>query len=62
MGTWGSSIDHDDTVADIVDFIGDRLKAGTSLASATNLALAHYAEVAKDDDEAPLLWIALVQA
>lgn len=59
MGTWDSGITQDDAVADVVAFVTDRLKASDSLQSATAQARARFAELERDDDEAPLLWLAL---
>jgi len=61
MGTWGSGVGQDDTVADIVGFVVDRLKAGDTMHSATEQALSRYAELMNDDDDGPLLWMALAK-
>jgi len=62
MGIFGVGIAQDDTVADIVRFIVDRLKAGSSLQAASAEALAKFRELEADDDESPLLWLALAFA
>lgn len=61
MGTWGFGILQDDTVTDIVGFVVDLLKGGQTIDSATDRALSHFAELADDADEAPLLWIAFLR-
>jgi hypothetical protein len=61
MGTWGAGIAQDDTVADVVGFLVDRLKAGDTLDSATALALSHFSGIANEEDEAPLLWMAIAK-
>lgn len=59
MGAWGTSITTDDTVSDIVGFIKDQLKNGASIKEATSKAAIKFSELEKDEDEAPLLWIAI---
>src|SRR5579862_2139694 len=59
MGTWGIGISQDDTVADVAGFMVDRLKSGASLVIASKDAAARYKELEQDEDEAPLLWIAI---
>ncbi len=59
MGTYGTGITQDDTVADIVGFVVDRLKAGSSLQAASVEAFANFRELEADEDESPLLWLAL---
>lgn len=59
MGTWGVGVLQDDTAADVVAFIRDRLKAGDQLQSATDAAVSHFAELKGDSDEEPLLWLAV---
>jgi len=61
MGTWGSGITQDDTVADIVGFVKDRLKEGDSLEVASVQAQRQFASTQGDVDEAPLLWLALAE-
>jgi hypothetical protein len=59
VGAWGSGILQNDTVADVVGFITDRLKAGDQLQAATAAAITHFAELEHDRDDAPLLWLAI---
>jgi hypothetical protein len=59
MGTYGTAISQDDAVADVVGFLVDRLKAGSTLDAASKAALARFREMEGDDDEAPLLWLAI---
>jgi len=59
MGAWGTAVLSDDTVADIVAFITDRLKAGESLDSAVAKTKAKFAELERDSNEGPLLWMAI---
>lgn len=59
MGTFGTGIIQDDTVADVVAFVVDRLKAGWSLHAASSEAHLRFRELEDDDDESPLLWLAL---
>jgi hypothetical protein len=53
MGTWGTAITSDDTVADVVSFVTEKLKAGESIDAATASAIAEFAELEKEDDEGP---------
>ncbi|WP_374090105.1 hypothetical protein [Methylomicrobium lacus] len=59
MSAWGVGILQDDTVSDIVGFVKDRIKTGESVAIATNSAFSHFSELENDEDDAPLLWLAL---
>ncbi|OAI18211.1 hypothetical protein A1359_05170 [Methylomonas lenta] len=59
MGAWGVGILQDDTVSDVVGFVKDRIKAGESVTIATDSALSHFSELENDEDDAPLLWLAL---
>jgi len=63
MGSWGPGIAANDTVADVRDFMLDRLKEGASLADASSRAITYFKELEDDLDDAPLLWqaIALIQ-
>ena len=61
MGAWGAGILQDDTVADIVGFMKDRLKAGASLAAASAAAKSRFQDIEFDEDQAPLLWLALAE-
>lgn len=61
MGTWGSGILQDDTVADVLDFVTARLKAGQALDVASAHAQSHFSEIQRDEDEAPLLWLAIAE-
>jgi hypothetical protein len=59
MGTWGTSITADDTVSDIVGFIKDQLKNGASIKEATTKAAIKFSELEKNEDEEPLLLVAI---
>ena len=59
MGNWGFGIEQDDAVADVVAFVTARLKAGDSLDSASTQARSQFAELERDAEDAPLLWMAL---
>jgi len=62
MGAWGTGIRQDDVVRDVLGFFEDRLKNGDSIAQGTRAALAEFAEVLKDVDEAPRVWIGIADA
>jgi len=61
MGTSGTSITADDTVADVVGIVVDRMKEGASLQEASAFALRRFAGSLKDSDDGPLIWLALAQ-
>ncbi|MDP1710000.1 MAG: hypothetical protein Q8L28_00055 [bacterium] len=59
MGAWGVGITQDDTVSDVVGFLTDQLKAGDSLQTATERTKTHFVQLERDENEAPLFWLAL---
>lgn len=61
MGTWGVDITKDDTVLDVIGFVTDRLKAGDSLRDASEKAKTYFSQLEQDEDEGPLIWLALAQ-
>lgn len=61
MGAWGTGITQDDTTADVIGFMVDRMKGGDSLEAASQAALAKFRSLSRDRDEAPLLWLALAE-
>lgn len=59
MGTWGTSITSDDTVADVVDYVVGRMKGGDSLLVACTDAERNFKAELNDPDDGPLVWLAL---
>ena len=59
MGTYGTSITADDTVADVAGTIVDRMKEGASVQEASDFALRRFKSSLKDSDDGPLVWLAL---
>jgi len=59
MGAWGSGIRQDDTVCDVIAAFEDQLKAGKSVADATESVKSKFAATIEDDDDGSLFWIAL---
>src|SRR4051812_5608661 len=59
MGASGTSITSDDTVADVVATIVERMKDGATLQEASSFALRQYKKLLRDTDDGPLLWLAL---
>jgi hypothetical protein len=59
VGAWGFGVTSDDTVADIVSFFKERLKAGDSLAVASRRSSSEFAEIENDEDEGPIFWMAI---
>lgn len=62
MGTWGTSLTSDDTVSDVVAYIVDGQKAGSTVTEATDLALRKFKASLDDSDDGPLIWIGIAQA
>jgi len=61
MGTWGTGVLQDDTVADVIGFAKDHLKRGVTFDDALALVQSHFSELEQDADEGPLLWLAIAQ-
>jgi hypothetical protein len=62
MGTWGTGIQSDDLVADIISDFDGILKKGGTIETATSHVHLHYADSIGDSDEEPLFWLALAFA
>ena len=59
MGAWGYGIRDDDFVRDVIGEFEDQLKAGNSVAEATQAIKSRYGGVSEDSVDGPLYWIAL---
>lgn len=59
MGTWGYGIIKDDTVADVISFVTERLKAGDGLDLALAKSKVEFSDLNNDEDDGPLFWLAL---
>jgi hypothetical protein len=59
MGAWGTGITADDTVADVVDHVVERMKRGEELAAACSDAERTFHADLSDPDDGPLVWLAL---
>lgn len=59
MGAWGFGIRQDDFVCDVIGVFEDLLKAGASIADATQAVKSRFAAAQGDSDDGPLFWIAL---
>ena len=59
MGTSGTSITSDHTVADVVGTVVDRLKEGATLQEASAFTLRQFKRSLKDSDDGPLIWLAI---
>jgi hypothetical protein len=59
MGIWGPGITSDDTVADVVDAVVGRMKRGEDLVAACRGAEREFAPYLQDEDDGPLVWLAL---
>jgi hypothetical protein len=62
MGAWGYGIRQDDFVCDVIGAFEDRLKAGGSVADATQAVTSQFGAAIEDSDDGPLFWIALADA
>jgi hypothetical protein len=59
MGAWGTALFSDDTACDVRDEYIDHLGDGLTGTQATELLLSNWASSLKDQDEAPVFWLAL---
>lgn len=59
MGTWGVAIANDDTVADVVEFVVERLKVGVAIHVASDQAQSHFADLLSTPEDAATFWFAL---
>jgi hypothetical protein len=59
MGTWGTAITSDDTVADVVGTVIERMKAGEEINDACKFVLREFKAALSDRDDAPLVWLAI---
>ncbi len=59
MGAWGTAIFSDDLAADVRDDFRDLIGEGLSPTQAVEKLLLEHASSVKDNDEAPVFWIAL---
>lgn len=59
MGAWGYGIRQDDFVLDVIGEFEDLLKAGRSVADATEAVKSQFHAAIEDSDDGPLFWIAL---
>lgn len=59
MGAWGYGIRQDDFVCDVIGVFEDLLKAGKSVAGATEAVMSRFGAAIQDSDDGPLFWIAL---
>jgi hypothetical protein len=63
MGAWGHGIRQDDLVLDVIGVFEDALKGGASVGEATQAVRTRFSgALADDEDEGPLIWIALAEA
>lgn len=61
MGAWGYGIRQDDFVCDVIGAFEDELKAGRSVAEATETVTSQFSGAITDPVDGPLLWIALAE-
>jgi len=62
MGTWGFGVAEDDTVRDVLGIFDDRLKGGATIPEATAAVLREFESALNDEDEKPLIWLALAKS
>ncbi len=61
MGAWGTGILQDDTVLDIIEEFKDYLKQTQDIKKTKSLIIENNQEIIEDEDDGPLLWIALAK-
>ena len=59
MGTWGTGIFDDDLAADIQGDFDQALEDGLTVKEATQRVIEAYQEVLEDEDEGPVVYLAL---
>jgi len=59
MGAWGSGIFDDDTALDIRDNFEEYIEEGLSITEATKRILEEYQEEIEDEDDGPIIHLAL---
>lgn len=59
MGAWSTAITGDDTVADVIGEVVDRLKKGATMAEASAAARQIFKSLLDDVDDGPLVWLGL---
>lgn len=59
MGTWGPGIFDNDTALDVQTTFENALAMGLSIDAATSRVLDEYQQWLQDDDDRPLVWLAL---
>lgn len=59
MGSWSTAITGDDTVADVIGEVSDRLKQGASMSEASAAARRKFRSLLDDRDDGPLFWLGL---
>ena len=59
MGAWGYGIRQDDFVCDVIGAFEDRLKAGNSVAEATQAVTSQFSGAIVDPVDGPLFWMAV---
>lgn len=61
MGTWGAGIEQDDLILDIVSDFNDILKRNQDIDDATKTIFNQYIDCLEDEEETPLIWIAVAK-
>lgn len=59
MGTWDTGIFDDDIAMDVRAEFDDAIEEGMTVKRATKLVLESFQDVLEDDDEAPIVYLAL---
>jgi len=59
MGTWSTAITGDDTVADVMGDVVDRIKQGATVADASSATQRKFKSLLNDADDGPLVWLGL---
>ena len=59
MSSWGYEIFEDDFAIDVKDEFENAIEDGANIATATNQVLLAYEDVVDDEDDGPVLYLAL---
>src|SRR4051812_28049419 len=59
MGAWGTDIFEDDVASDVRSTFEDELEGGGSVAHATAVVLREWSEAFEDENDGPIVWLAL---
>ena len=59
MGAWGTELLDDDVASDVRSTFENELEGGASVAHATEVVLREWSDAFEDEDDGPIVWLAL---